>query len=440
MQSLPSPRLHVARLARIARIAHFVPLSAAALMLGVAMSFTAPYLSLFGVEAAGMSPWLAGVFMTLIAASGVVASTWAGRWSDRRDRHRPLLVVSLAAAALGFALLCVLRAHGPVIAAGTILLGAGAVSLSQIFSFARAVLPVDDDAQRELASAALRTMLSVAWVFGPALGALILAQTGFTGLFLAAAAGFVACAAIIARIPEPVRRPTAVEVHRSVATSASGGDPVSPADAAPVLVAPRATVLRTLVALTLMELAANATMIVLPLYIVRGLGGTPANVSAALGLAALLEIPMMLWLGIRSTRLDKARWLTACAVVHATYFIGLAAVTRVEMILPLQLLSACVVAITSCLGMTRVCDLMPTRPGTATAMFFSTARVGSIASGVLSGGCVDLFGYRATFAGCCGLALVAFALLARDARGEQGGASDASGTAAPARRRFDAPH
>ncbi|RQV86533.1 sugar efflux transporter [Burkholderia anthina] len=431
MQSLRSPRLHVARLAGIA---YFVPLSAAALMLGVAMSFTAPYLSLFGVEAVGMSPFLAGVFLTLIAASGVVASTWAGRWSDRRDRHRPLLVVSLAAAALGFALLCVLRAHGPVIAAGTILLGAGAVSLSQIFSFARAVLPVADDAQRELASAALRTMLSIAWVFGPALGALMLAQTGFTGLFLAASAGFVACAAIVARIPEPARRPAAVHVR----AMDRAGPPPDDARAA-MAVAPRASVLRTLVALTLIGLAANATMIVLPLYIVRALGGTPANVSAALGLAALLEIPMMLWLGMRSTRLDKARWLTACALVHAAYFIGLAAVTRANLILPLQLLSACVVAITSCLGMTRVCDLMPTRPGTATAMFFSTARVGSIASGVLSGACVDLFGYRATFAGCCGIALVACALLAVDAYGERGGADGESGTGS-ARRGFDSPH
>ncbi|MGU7774688.1 sugar efflux transporter [Burkholderia sp. MR1-5-21] len=427
---MQSPRLHFARLAGIA---HFVPLSVAALLLGVAMSFTAPYLSLFGVEAAGMSPFLAGIFMTLIAASGVVASTWAGRWSDRRDQRRPLLVVSLAAAALGFALLCVLRAHGPVIVAGTILLGAGAVSLSQIFSFARAVLPVDDDAQRELASAALRTMLSVAWVFGPALGALILAHTGFTGLFLAASVGFVACTAIVARISESTRRPTAVHV-RTVDSAATPPD-----DAPAVVVAPRASVLRTLVALTLTGLAANATMIVLPLYMVRELGGTPTNVSAALGLAAFLEIPMMLWLGIRSTRLDKARWLTACTAVHAAYFVGLAAVTRVDMILPLQLLSACVVAITSCLGMTHVCDLMPTRPGTATAMFFSTARVGSIASGVLSGACIDLFGYRATFAGCCVLALVACALLALDARGGQGGASG-SGTAAPARRRFDTPH
>lgn len=410
------------RFAGLAGIAHFVPLSAAALMLGVAMSFTAPYLSLFGVEAAAMSPLLAGVFMTLIAASGVVASTWAGRWSDRRDRHRPLLVASLAAAALGFALLCVLRAPMPVIAAGTILLGAGAVSLSQIFSFARAVLPVDSDAQRELALAALRTMLSVAWVFGPALGALILAQTGFTGLFLAASAGFVACAAIVARIPEPARRPAPADTGRPATTSASGGDPVPPGEAEPAVAAPRAVVLRTLAALMLMGLAANATMIVLPLYIVRGLGGTPVNVSAALGLAALLEIPMMLWLGVRSMRLNKARWLTGSAAVHAAYFAALAAVTRVDAILPLQLLSACVVAITSCLGMTRVCDLMPTRPGTATAMFFSTARVGSIVSGVLSGAFVDLFGYRATFAGCGVLALVALVLLVHDARDPRAGA------------------
>lgn len=398
------------RLAGLIRIPYFVPLSVAALLLGVAMSFTLPYLSLFGVEAAGMPPWLAGLFMTLIAASGVAASTWAGHWSDRRGRHRPLLVASLVAAVLGFALLCGLRAHGPVIATGTLLIGAGTVPLSQIFSFARAALPVSSDAERELASAALRTMLSVAWVFGPALGALILAQAGFTGLFLAASAGFAACTALVACIPENGARHAAQETATASAEHDMPPFPVSAVDAAP-----RAAVVRTLVALTLIGLAANATMIVLPLYIVRGLGGTPANVSAALGLAALLEIPMMLWLGVRSTRLGKARWLAGCAAVHAVYFAGLATVSHIGAILPLQLLSACVVAITSCLGMTHVCDLMPARPGTATAMFFSTARVGAIVSGILSGAFVQLFGYRVTFLCCGGLALAAFALLSYEA-------------------------
>ena len=79
-----------ARLAELARIPFFMPLAAATLMLGVAMSFTAPYLSLFGVEQAGMTPRMLGLFMTLIAASGVATSAWAGKWSDRRGHHHRL--------------------------------------------------------------------------------------------------------------------------------------------------------------------------------------------------------------------------------------------------------------------------------------------------------------------------------------------------------------
>ncbi|HEX3378182.1 MAG TPA: MFS transporter, partial [Paraburkholderia sp.] len=94
--------LKTARFFDLLRIPGFKPLAAATLMLGVAMSFTAPYLSLFGIERAGMTPFRLGIFMTLIAASGVLASTLAGRWSDRSGRHRPLLLAALIAAALGY--------------------------------------------------------------------------------------------------------------------------------------------------------------------------------------------------------------------------------------------------------------------------------------------------------------------------------------------------
>ena len=41
------------RFASLTRIHSFMPLAGATLMLGIAMSFTAPYLSLFGVEQTG---------------------------------------------------------------------------------------------------------------------------------------------------------------------------------------------------------------------------------------------------------------------------------------------------------------------------------------------------------------------------------------------------
>lgn len=94
------------RLFSLAKIPFFLPLASATLMLGIAMSFTAPYLSLFSVEQADMTPLRLGVFMTVIAASGVVASAFAGKWSDRHGHHRELLLAALIASALGFLLLC----------------------------------------------------------------------------------------------------------------------------------------------------------------------------------------------------------------------------------------------------------------------------------------------------------------------------------------------
>jgi len=68
--------------------------------------------------------------------------------------------------------------------------------------------------------------------------------------------------------------------------------------------------------------------------------------------------------------------------------------------------------VTSCLGMTYVQDLMPRSPGEATALFFNSARVGSILSGMLSGILVATIGYRGTFLFCGVLAAVAWWLFA----------------------------
>lgn len=423
-------------------------------MLGVAMSFTAPYLSLFGIERAGMTPFRLGIFMTAIAASGVIASTAAGRWSDATGRHRPLLLTSLAAATLGYLSLCIVREYALLLVVGIAFIGAGGCALSLVFSFSRAALPAVDDAERTFASATLRTILSAAWVFGPAVGALVLAAVGFYGLFLFAAASFAACGAIVWRMREPgplddehatqhlQRRPMAGEAEVEAAKAAieteaqpltqaevQPGATQTAAEAAVTAAAPAARkaatkrrlslpdvsssdIMRAVVALTLIGLAANATMIVLPLYIVHGLKGSRLDVSIMLGLGALMEIPMMLALGARASKLHKPNWLAACATVHAVYFVAMSLAAGVNSLIPMQILNAFVVAVTSCLGMTYVQDLMPTSPGRATALFFNASRLGSILSGVLSGVLVQAFGYRGTFLFCSALALCALVLFA----------------------------
>ncbi|MFC0400701.1 sugar efflux transporter [Paraburkholderia rhizosphaerae] len=407
-----------ARLAELARIPFFMPLAAATLMLGVAMSFTAPYLSLFGVEQAGMTPLMLGIFMTLIAASGVVTSAWAGKWTDRHGHHRSLLLGALVLAALGYLLICFVRDYRALLVIGVVFLGSSGSALSLVFAFGRAALPVRDEGERAFAAATLRTLLSVAWVFGPSLGALVLAAAGFHGLFLFAAASFAGCAAIIWRMHEVPGGDLHSAPNHVAGDPASSLEVTTPEPEVPLqpdythATAPMRQIWRSVLALTLIGLAANATMIVLPLYIVRGLHGTRIDVSIMLGLGAFLEIPMMLALGARGGRLNKLRWLAACSVVHVIYFIAMAAAGSVNVLIPMQSLSAFVVAVTSCLGMTYVQDLMPTKPGAATALFFNASRVGSILSGVLSGLLVAGIGYRGTFLACGCLAAGAFVLFA----------------------------
>jgi MFS transporter, SET family, sugar efflux transporter len=431
------------RFAGLLRISGFVPLAGATLMLGVAMSFTAPYLSLFGVERAGMTPLRLGVFMTAIATSGVIASTAAGRYSDATGKHRLLLLVSLCAATLGYLSLCFVRDYRLLLAVGIAFIGAGGCAMSLVFAFSRAALPAADDAERTFASATLRTILSAAWVFGPAVGALVLAAAGFYGLFLFAAASFAACATIVWRMGEPrqdehatqhlMARPTAEEVEEGDDAQYEG-QPLTQAEVqpgnlprrastgtsarvaskppVPVLEVSSQDIMRAVVAMTLIGLAANATMIVLPLFIVHGLHGTRLDVSIMLGLGAFMEIPMMLALGARASVLNKPRWLAACACVHAVYFVAMSLAPGVNSLIPMQILNAFVVAVTSCLGMTYVQDLMPASPGRATALFFNSARLGSILSGVLSGMLVQAFSYRGTFLFCGALAACALVLFA----------------------------
>jgi MFS transporter, SET family, sugar efflux transporter len=405
------------RLVSLTRIPFFLPLSAATLMLGVAMSFTAPYLSLFSVEQADMTPLQLGVFMTVIAASGVVVSALAGKWTDKHGHHRELLLAAIAASALGFLLMCFLKNFLALVAIGVAFLGAGGSAMSLVFSFARSALPVDDEAERAFALATLRTVLSMAWVFGPSVGALVLAGAGFYGLFLFAAGCFAACGFIVWRMhSSPKGDPHSAPAHFAgdpssllEVTAPDTEEPLAPHEGASH---PRAEIWRSTVALTLIGLAASATMIVLPLYVVRGMRGTSIDVSIMLGLGAFLEIPMMLALGARGSRLNKQKWLAACAAVHMVYFVAVASAQSVQFLIPMQAFNAFVVSVTSCLGMTFMQDLMPRSPGQATALFFNASRVGSILSGVLSGVLVAALGYRGTFLICGVLTLGAFLLFA----------------------------
>ena len=61
------------------------------LLLGVAESMSGPYLVVFGADRAHLSPLAIGVFVSLMAVSGMAVSTWLGGRYDRSPGRAPAL-------------------------------------------------------------------------------------------------------------------------------------------------------------------------------------------------------------------------------------------------------------------------------------------------------------------------------------------------------------
>src|SRR5580692_11606105 len=78
---------------QLLRLSGFTPMAISMFVLGTALSFTAPYVSLYGVNHAHMSPGRLGFFMTMMAVSGVVISRYLGKRSDAAPNRRPYVLI-----------------------------------------------------------------------------------------------------------------------------------------------------------------------------------------------------------------------------------------------------------------------------------------------------------------------------------------------------------
>ncbi|WP_147432175.1 sugar efflux transporter [Pararobbsia silviterrae] len=465
---------------KLLRLSGFTPMAVAMFVLGTALSFTAPYVSLYGVNHAHMSPGHLGFFMTMMAVSGVAISRYLGKRSDAAPNRRPYVLVANFAAVIGYGGLGLTSNYWIIMILGCVFLGIAAAILPQMFAFSKTALTFSDDEQEDLGMAGLRTLVSIAWVFGPSIGAILLSLLDFDGLFGIAAGCFLLAGLLVLRVKAPAvphhtvrtqpaapldsgmveltmpdcatpctdgaprRAAPAVASRASTATLAqsasraavaapkaahAGAVPSKEAAAAAVptkdagtAASPRKpfdmTIMLAFTAFTLIGVSGAALMIALPIYMVNVLHGNSHQVAMMFGWGALLEVPIMLGFGLSSKRLPKSKLIAAGALIHVVYFVSILFADSAEHLVPLQAANAFVVSVFSCLGMQYFQELMPGEPGAATTLFFNTNRVGAIVAGVLTGWIAGLFGYWQVFVMCACLSGIAFVMLVYLARAE----------------------
>lgn len=371
-----------------------VPLGLVFLIVGLANSLVVPFISLFLATEVHATAVQTTVILVAYPVSAVVAAWVVGRVSDRWPVRRALMVGASLAGLVGMGLTAVVRDYWVLLAVTVTATAAAGVLFPQTFAFAREVLAQRDPKRAALGISVLRTVFSIAWVAGPPVAAALLAAGGFRLVYGAAAAMYGLAAVVAVRLPE-------AEAPAPAAADADADGPAS------VL---RLTILLTIVAFVLLQTPLNLGAQALPLFTTEDLGGAVTDAGLMFGLCAALEIPLMLALGVLSTRVPLRVLILLGAAAGIAYQAVAAASHEVWQLAAAQLLNALFIAAISALGIPYVQDLMPNRPGHATTMATNTFPLGQIVAGPLFG-LAQANGYRLAYVMSLGLCVLGFLLL-----------------------------
>ena len=379
-----------------------LPLALIFVAVGISTSFVGPYLALFLSDAVHAGPVRTTVFLIAAPVSGVLVAWLVGRWSDRRPIRRKLLIIAALAGLGGAALTAVLRDYWALLAVTLTLTALSGTLFPQTFAYARQVLQSGDPKRAAMGISTLRTLFSVAWVAGPPLAALLLADHGFGYTYGLAAVMYAITVLIVLRwLPEP-------------APADRGTGPVE----APAADAPRSMILLIIAGFIVVQTAMTLGVQAMPLYAGTSLNGSVRDAGLILGLCAALEIPLMLGFGALSTRV-RLRLLIVIGVCCGIVYQAIAVSAGSMWVLAAaQLPNAAFIAAVGGLGISYVQDLMPGQPGRATTMVTNTFPISQILAAPAFG-LAQHFGFRLAYGvnlALCVLGLLLLLLAARRSR------------------------
>jgi SET family sugar efflux transporter-like MFS transporter len=293
---------------------------------GLAMSFFAPFSSLFGIDEVGMSNIGFGIFMTVMAAGGIIISTYIAKRSDIHISRKKLLIITTSAGILGYVCFAFIRNPYILGASAFFLLGTAAAAVPQLWAYAREALKHADvpGSQTPFVMNIFRMFFALSWTVGPAIAAWLLVMVGFKGLFLFVAAGYALGLLVIIFLLKDIPKinqssSEPVQIKRFITKPHISGN---------------------LAAALLLAAATSVHMLNVPQFVTKVLGGTEMDVGMIFSVPPIFEVPMMIAIGLLATRFDNGLLIKIGFGLAFIYFALFYFVTEPWQIYPLQILSA----------------------------------------------------------------------------------------------------
>ena len=364
-----------------------------AFLTGIAGALQTPTLSIFLADELKARPIMVGFFFTGSAIMGILVSQFLARHSDKQGDRKLLILLCCLFGVLACTLFAWNRNYFILLSTGVLLSSFASTANPQMFALAREHA---DRTGREtvMFSTFLRAQISLAWVIGPPLAYELAMGFSFKVMYLTAAIAFVVCGLIVWLFLPSIQRNIPVVTQ--------------PVEILPSTHRKRDTRLLFVVC-SMMWAANNLYMINMPLFIIDELHLTDKLAGEMIGIAAGLEIPMMLIAGYYMKRIGKRLLMLIAIVSGMCFYASVLMATTPAVELELQILNAIFLGILCGIGMLYFQDLMPEKIGSATTLYANTSRVGWIIAGSVDGIMVEIWSYHALFwlaIGMLGIAMI----------------------------------
>ena len=320
---------------------------------GAAFAAMNPYRAIVGVETLGLSNAAFGLIMALNALGGSAIAVLLGWLSDKVQDRRLLVLLCAIGGALGFVLVWAVRTPVGFATALCLLVPFGNALFSQSFSYSRAFFDRERADKSQLLMSLLRSVFAVAWIVIPPLAGWLAARSSVYAVFGISAVAHIGCTLAIALL-------------WSQEGSAIGVDRTAPQTLPPARIATGHRFGAFGVVLSMIALQLNIS--VLPLVIVRDLGGTLGQVGINFAVAAAIEVPVMIGWGYLALGCRKESILSLACFVFAVYFVLLTFADSFAHFLILQVPAAIAIAALLSININYLQEAIPGRVGLSTSL------------------------------------------------------------------------
>ena len=273
------------------------------------------------------------------------------------------------------------RNYYVLITLGVFFAALASAAMPQVFAMAREY--AEKSGRNAVAfNSLIRAQLSLAWVIGPPLSFGLAIHYGFTSMYLCAMSMFIISMFVVAVFLPPVEK-----------KSISSLSPGQLATANQSIFTNR-NVMCLLLSTIFMWTANMMYIIDMPIYVEKVLHLSDSLPGALMGLAAGIEIPVMIIAGYMVPALGKRNLFFIAIICGILFYVGMILFTDPTMLYVLQIFNALFIGIVANIGIIYFQDLLPTRMGVASTLFNNGIICSVILAGIIQGFASQAYGHE----------------------------------------------